>query len=177
MLWTAARWEGRAPIAVRYPRASIPEDTIPPGEPRLLEIGRAETLRAGADVAILALGTMVLPSLAAAETLAAEGLSATVVNMRFASPLDETLVAGLARSVGRLVTVEESMVAGGFGSAVAECLGRQGVSETPLLRLGVPDTFIRHGRRDELLHEIGLDAEGIAHRTRDWVRALQRQYS
>jgi len=177
MLWTAARWEGKTPIAIRYPRASIPEETIPDGEPRTLEIGRAETLRAGGDVAILALGTMVLPALAAAETLATEGLSATVVNMRFASPVDETLVAGLARSVGRIVTVEESMIAGGFGSAIGECLDRQGLSETPLLRLGVPDAFIRHGRRDELLHEVGLDAEGIARRTRDWVRALQRQFS
>ena len=177
MLWTAARWEGKTPIAIRYPRASIPEETIPDGEPRTLEIGRAETLRAGGDVAILALGTMVLPALAAAETLATEGLSATVVNMRFVSPVDETLVAGLARSVGRIVTVEESMIAGGFGSAIGECLDRQGLSETPLLRLGVPDAFIRHGRRDELLHEVGLDAEGIARRTRDWVRALQRQFS
>ncbi|MFI5371009.1 MAG: 1-deoxy-D-xylulose-5-phosphate synthase [Candidatus Eisenbacteria bacterium] len=177
MLWTAAQWQGHAPIAVRYPRAPIPEEALPAGEPQVLEIGKAEQLRAGGDVAILALGTMVLPALAAAEQLAAEGISATVVNARFVSPLDEGMITGLARSVGRIVTVEESMIAGGFGSAVSECLGRQGISETPLLRLGVPDVFIRHGKRDELLREIGLDADGIARRTRDWVRVTQRQFS
>jgi len=177
MLWTAARWEGKAPIAVRYPRSNIPEDSLPEREPRLLEIGKAEQLRAGGDVVILALGTMVLPALAAAESLAAEGISATVVNARFAAPLDETLIAGLARSVGRLVTVEESVIAGGFGSAVSEALDRLRLSETPQLRLGVPAAFVRHGKRDELLHDIGLDADGIARSTRDWVRALQRQFS
>ncbi len=172
MLWTAARWTGSAPIAVRYPRAAVP-DILPDREPRLIEIGKAEQLRAGGDVALLALGTMVGPALAAADTLAAQGVSATVVNMRFAAPLDELVIAGLARSVGRLVTLEEGVIAGGFGSAVSECLDRLMLSATPQLRLGVPDHFVLHGKRDELLAQIGLDAPGIASRTLAWVRQTQ----
>ncbi|MEO5618621.1 MAG: 1-deoxy-D-xylulose-5-phosphate synthase [Candidatus Eisenbacteria bacterium] len=183
MLWTAARWEGLAPIAVRYPRSPIPEDSFPdpnaPGapEPRLLEIGRAEQLRAGGDAALIALGTMVAPALAAAELLAAQGISATVVNARFAQPLDEKTIAGLAASTGRLITVEENVIAGGFGSAVSEFLDRRGLSGTPHLRLGVPNEFVLHGKRDELLRQCGLDAAGIASRAYDWIRATQRQYS
>jgi 1-deoxy-D-xylulose-5-phosphate synthase len=175
MLWTAASLEHAGPIAVRYPRANIPEDALADREPRRLELGRSEQLRAGGDVALLALGTMVAPSLAAAELLAADGISATVVNARFVCPLDERVIAGLARSVGRLVTVEESAIAGGFGSAVSECLGRLELSGTAHLRLGIPDTWVRHGRRDELLQQAGLDAAGIAARTREWVRSHQRQ--
>jgi 1-deoxy-D-xylulose-5-phosphate synthase len=176
MLWTAAHWNGHRPIAVRYPRSPIPEDSLPEGEPKLLEIGRAEQLRAGGDVAIIALGTMVAPSLAAAERLAAQGVSATVVNARFAAPVDASMIAGLARSTGRLVTVEENVLAGGFGSAIAEMLEREGVV-VPLLRLGVPDEFVLHGKRDQLLARIGLDAEGIANRTLEFVRQARHQYS
>src|SRR5262249_26456604 len=122
MLWTAAHWPGRRPIAVRYPRAPIPEERLPDREPRILEIGKAEQLRAGGDVAIVALGTMVAPSLAAAELLAAQGLSATVVNARFASPIDGGMIGGLARSTGRIVTAEENVLAGGFRSAGSEVL-------------------------------------------------------
>ncbi|NOT35524.1 MAG: 1-deoxy-D-xylulose-5-phosphate synthase, partial [Candidatus Eisenbacteria bacterium] len=130
MLWTAAHLDHAGPIAVRYPRSAVPDETLPTDDPRLLELGRAEQLRGGGDVAIVALGTMVRPSLAAAELLAADGISATVVNARFAAPLDETLLSGLARSVGRIVTVEENVIAGGFGSAVSECLDRLGLSDT-----------------------------------------------
>jgi len=176
MLWTAAKWEGHAPIAVRYPRSAIPEDALPNREPRLLEIGRAEQLRAGGDAALIALGTMVAPALAAAELLAEQGLSVTVVNARFAQPLDEKIIGGLARSVGRIVTIEENVIAGGFGSAVSECLDRLDLSTTPHLRLGVPNEFVLHGKRDDLLRRCGLDAPGIARRTLDWIRASQRQY-
>ena len=173
MLWTAALWPGKAPIAVRYPRTNVPDETLPDREPRILEIGRAEQLRAGGDVAIVALGTMVLPALAAADQLASKGISATVVNARFASPLDDRMIAGLARSIGRIVTVEENVIAGGFGSAVSEALDRLGLAGTPLLRLGVPDQFVLHGKRDELLAQCGLDAPGIARRTSDWIQVTQ----
>jgi 1-deoxy-D-xylulose-5-phosphate synthase len=177
MLWTAACWEGAAPIAVRYPRAPIPEESLPDREPRVLEIGRAEQLRAGADVTLFALGTMVAPALAAAEQLAEQGVSATVVNARFAQPVDEKMLAGLARSTGRIITLEENVVAGGFGSAVSEGLDRLGLGTTPLLRIGVPNEFVLHGKRDELLRQCGLDASGIARRSLDWIRANQRQYT
>ncbi len=175
MLWTAAHWPGKRPIAVRYPRAPIPEDKLPEREPRRLEIGKAEQLRAGGDVAIVALGTMVLPSLAAAEILAAQGISATVVNARFAAPLDDAMIGGLARSTGRIVTVEENVLAGGFGSGVGEMLSRN-LIVVPHLALGVPDEFVLHGKRDELLHQIGLDADGIAKRTAEFVRQARQQY-
>jgi 1-deoxy-D-xylulose-5-phosphate synthase len=176
MLWTAVRY-GKGPIAVRYPRANLPEESLPQREPKILAIGASEQLRAGADVAILALGTMVAPSLAAAEALAAEGISATVVNARFAAPVDETAVTGLARSIGRIITVEENVAAGGFGDAVHQCLMMHDLSATALLRIALPDQFVEHGKRDELLALVGLDAPGIARRAREWVRAHQRQYS
>jgi 1-deoxy-D-xylulose-5-phosphate synthase len=174
MLWTAASHQG-GPVAVRYPRANVPEEVLPQREPRILELGISEQLRAGGDLAILAYGTMVLPSLAAAEQLAAAGLSATVVNARFASPLDERAITGLARSVGRLVTVEENVPMGGFGSAVSECLDRHRLSATPLLRVALPETFVTHGKRDELLKLVGLDPSGIARQVLAWARAEQRQ--
>ncbi len=176
MLWTAVSHRG-GPIAVRYPRANIPEDAMPKREPRVLALGVSEQLRAGGDVAILALGTMVAPALAAAETLAAAGVSATVVNARFVAPLDERAISGLARSVGRIITVEENVPMGGFGSAVHECLDRHGLSATPMLRIALPETFVTHGKRDELLARVGLDAAGIATRALDWIKVTQRQYT
>jgi 1-deoxy-D-xylulose-5-phosphate synthase len=175
MLWTAAHEDGI--VAVRYPRANIPESEMPSHAPRRLEIGVSEQLRAGGDVAILALGTMVQPSLDAAEALAAKGFSATVINARFASPVDERVITGLVRSVGRLITVEENVPAGGFGSAVHECLERHELATTPLLRIALPESFVAHGKRDDLLKEVGLDAEGIARRAHDWLRATQRQFA
>ncbi len=175
MLWTAAHWPGHRPIAVRYPRANVPEDVLPDTEPRLLEIGKAEQLRAGGDVTILALGTMVAPSLAAAETLAAQGVNATVVNARFVAPLDRAMITGLARSTGRLVTVEENVTAGGFGGAVGEMLAEEGVT-VPLCHIGVPNEFVLHGKRDELLAQVGLDAPGIAARVLAFVRQPLHQF-
>jgi 1-deoxy-D-xylulose-5-phosphate synthase len=176
MLWTAVHHRG-GPVAVRYPRANIPEDAMPVREPRLLTLGSSETLRAGGDVALLALGSLVAPALAAADLLAADGISATVVNARFVAPLDERTVTGLARSVGRLVTIEENVPMGGFGSAVHECLDRNGLSATPMLRIALPETFVAHGKRDELLQKVGLDGPGIAKRALDWIRVTQRQYA
>jgi len=175
MMWTAAHWPGNRPIAVRYPRANVPEDVVPDGEPRLLEIGKAEQLRAGGDVTILALGTMVAPSLAAAETLAAQGVNATVVNARFVAPLDRAMITGLAQSTGRIVTVEENVTAGGFGGAVGEMLAEEGVT-VPLCHIGVPNEFVLHGKRDELLAQVGLDAPGIAARVLAFVRQPHHQY-
>ena len=175
MLWTAAHHRGL--VAVRFPRANIPEETLPQRPPKLLPIGVAEQLRAGGDVAILALGTMVAPALAAAERLAADGISATVMNARFVAPLDERSITGLAQSVGRIVTVEENVPMGGFGSAVSECLDRHGLSGTPLLRIALPEQFVTHGRRDELLQNVGLDAPGIARKVLEWTRITQRQYT
>ena len=179
MIWTAVRLQptAKGPIAVRFPRAPIPEAALPQRPPALIAPGTAQQLRAGGDVALIALGTMVLPALAAADLLAAEGVSATVVNARFVCPLDERVITGLARSVGRIVTVEENVPMGGFGSAVSECLDRNDLSATPLLRIALPEQFVAHGKRDALLQQVGLDGPGIARRTREWVRAQQLHFS
>ena len=177
MLWTAVQLRENRPIAVRYPRANLPEESLPERAPRILKLGVSEQLRAGGDVAILALGTMVAPALAGAELLAARNVSATVVNARFAAPVDESAILGLARSVGRLVTVEENVPMGGFGDAVHECLARHDVSATPILHIALPETFVTHGKRDELLAQVGLDAPGIARRVLEWVPSHHRQYT
>jgi 1-deoxy-D-xylulose-5-phosphate synthase len=176
MMWTAVQHRG-GPIAVRYPRANLPEEALPQREPQILTLGVSEQLRAGGDVAILALGTMVAPALAAAEALAVDGISATVVNARFAAPVDESAILGLSRSVGRLVTIEENVPTGGFADAVHQCLARNDLSTTPILHIALPDQFVTHGKRDELLAQLGLDAPGIARRVLPWVRAHQRQYT
>ncbi len=152
MLTTGFLLDG--PAAVRYPRGTGPGVPVPDGlEP--LPVGRGELRREGREVAILAFGA---PLAAALE--AGEALDATVANMRFVKPLDEELVLALARGHGLLVTVEENAVAGGAGSAVAECLARHGLA-VPILQLGLPDRFVAHGTRAEQLAECGLDAEGI----------------
>jgi len=143
------------PVTVRYPRGAGAGVAPEPGL-ATWAWGRGERRRQGQRVAILAFGTLLYPALEAAETL-----DATVANMRFAKPLDEALVLELARSHEALVTVEEGCIAGGAGSAVAECLAAAGV-QTPLLMLGLPDRFIEHGDPAVLLAQCGLDAAGIA---------------
>jgi len=159
MLYTAVKMDG--PVAIRYPRGSGLGVAI--DEPmKQLPLGLAEELRTGKDVVLLAAGAMVAPSLAASDLLAAQGISAWVINARFIKPLDEQLIRSLARSVGVIVTVEDNILAGGFGSAVLEYINSQSLNWVKLLRLGMPDTFIKHGSRAELFAKYHLDAEGIA---------------
>ncbi|MDA8365092.1 MAG: 1-deoxy-D-xylulose-5-phosphate synthase [Gammaproteobacteria bacterium] len=152
MLWTAFCQDG--PAVVRYPRGSGPGVEIDPVM-RALPVGKAELRRRGKGVAILAFGALLQPALAAAEEL-----NATVVNMRFVKPLDAQMVLNMAQSHTLLVTVEENTVLGGAGSAVTEALTDAGVG-TPVIHLGLPDSFIDHGEREELLAQCGLDAAGI----------------
>ncbi|MBS0382109.1 MAG: 1-deoxy-D-xylulose-5-phosphate synthase [Proteobacteria bacterium] len=152
LLTTGFRHDG--PAAIRYPRGSGPGVAI---DPALVElpIGKAEVRRRGRGIALLAFGCTLAP----AETVGAE-LDATVVNMRFVKPLDEALLLELARSHEALVTLEDNAIAGGAGSAVGECLAAHGIG-IPLLQLGLPDRFLEHATRGELLAEAGLDADGI----------------
>ncbi|MCS5556567.1 MAG: 1-deoxy-D-xylulose-5-phosphate synthase [Arenicellales bacterium] len=152
MLYTAYRHQG--PAAVRYPRGSGP------GKPENkvmneLPLGCAQTLRTGKRIAILAFGTMVSPALEAADSL-----DATVVNMRFVKPLDESLILDMAGSHDMLITVEENTVLGGAGSGVAEIL-RDKQFTVPMLTLGLPDSHIEHGSAKDMLAACGLDATGI----------------
>ena len=153
MLTTAYRFEG--PAAVRYPRGAGIGAAIEPALD-VIEIGKGVVKREGKGVAILAFGSMVAPSLGAAE-----GLNATVADMRFVKPLDVELVKQLAHDHDYLVTVEEGCTMGGAGSAVAEALAEAGIAK-PLLILGLPDRFIDHGDPALLLASVGLDAHGIA---------------
>ena len=142
------------PAAVRYPRGAGPGVGVDPSLTPV-PIGKAEFRRNGRAIALLAFGCTLAP----AEAVATE-LDATVVNMRFVKPLDEVLVLELARSHDALVTLEDNVIAGGAGSAVAELLAANGV-ETPMLQLGLPDVFLEHATREQLLAEAGLDADGI----------------
>src|SRR5204863_4591897 len=145
MVWTAARYAmaGRGPIALRYPRGAGTGVSLE-RLPRELEIGISETLREGGDVAIIAYGTLAGAALDAADLLVADGIRATVVNARFAKPLDAERILAIASRTPRIVTVEEHAVAGGFGSAVGELLAERG-ARAELETLGVPDEWVDHG--------------------------------
>ncbi|HWW04870.1 1-deoxy-D-xylulose-5-phosphate synthase [Collimonas sp.] len=153
MLSTAYHYNG--PAAVRYPRGAGIGAAIAK-ELTTLPLGKGEIKRQGRNVAILAFGSMLAPSLAAGELL-----DASVANMRFIKPLDIDLVLELAKTHDALVTVEEGCIMGGAGAAVAEALTAAGCVK-PLLHLGLPDRFIDHGDANQLLAQCGLNAEGIA---------------
>ncbi len=166
MLRTAVEHPG--PAAVRYPRGGglgVPMDP----ELKALPLGQAELLRDGDDTVIVALGSMVHPSLEAAVELASEGFSVAVVNARFAKPLDSARIVTLARRCGAVVTVEEHSGRGGFGAAVLEALAEARVV-VPARCLAVPDRLIEHGDPKQLRRSLGLDAEGIANAARELLR-------
>jgi 1-deoxy-D-xylulose-5-phosphate synthase len=159
MLQTAIEHDG--PVTVRYPRGNGYGVALDQNF-AVLPIGRSEVLRVGGDGVIFALGTMVYPALAAADMLAGEGVRVSVVNARFVKPLDREMIVSLAGKTGLLVTVEENVLAGGFGTAILELLEEEGIYDINVLRLGFPDTYVEQGEQGELRSMYGLDAEGIA---------------
>ncbi len=158
MLLTALEREG--PVALRYPRGAG-EGVDLSGPPVAIPIGTAQVLQEGEDLLILAIGSRVRPALAAASHLCEEGIDACVVNARFVKPLDAELITSLAASSGRVITVEENALAGGFGSAVAELLADMELTDVSLKRLGIPDHFVSHGNKTLLEAECELDSEAI----------------
>ena len=162
MVWTAVRYaeNGGGPIAFRYPRGTG-IGAAPDAPLAEIPIGISETLREGADVAIVSYGTLAHEAMTAAESLAAAGIEATVVNARFAKPLDAERLLALAARVGRILTVEEHVMAGGFGSAVNELFVERG-AKVELEILGVPDEWVDHGAQKLWRKHFGLDADGIA---------------
>jgi len=158
MLATALQHDG--PVAIRYPRGTAMGVALE-SPVAALSIGKAELLKEGDDVVILALGRCVSEGLKAHARLAERGVRATVVNCRFVKPIDVDLIAGVARRVPRIITVEENVRQGGFGSAVLEALNDQGITQVAVERLGVPDIFVEHGAPDVLRAKYGLDADGI----------------
>ena len=170
MILTAIEHNG--PSAVRYPRGSGLGADIS-AEPRIIEIGRGEIVRHGDDVAVIAYGTMVQPSLDAAANLEKDGIDATVVNARFVKPLDAELILDLAKTHRLIVTVEEAYLAGGFGSAVMELLEANGLQDrVKVVRMGVPDRIVTHGDAKLLLGKYGLDDEGIHQRVKQAAAGL-----
>ena len=170
MLLTAIEHDG--PGAIRYPRGNGLGVDISP-EPKLIEIGKGEIVREGDDVAIIAYGSMVKPSLDAAGILQNAGIDATVANARFVKPLDADLILDIARTHRLIVTVEEAYLAGGFGSAVMELLEAHALQDqVKVVRMGVPDRIVTHGDAKLLLAEYGLDAEGIHQRVKQAAEDL-----
>ncbi len=147
------------PFAIRYPRGAA-EGVPLPDEPLVLEEGKARVVREGEDVAVLAFGRMVSRALGAADILAERGIDARVVDMRWAKPLDVDEIARAAKTK-LVVTVEGGVIEGGAGEGVLSAIAQQGLA-APALVLGIPDRFIPQGASNDLLHDLGLDAEGIA---------------
>jgi 1-deoxy-D-xylulose-5-phosphate synthase len=163
MLKTAISHDG--PIALRYPRGigvgvalTSPLSTLP--------IGKGEVLKQGDDLLILAVGSSVIESLSAHTQLMAEGIKSTVVNCRFIKPLDTELIADLAKHIKKIITVEENVLHGGFGSAVLECLNDQDIANVRIKRIGIADTFVEHGSQQQLRSAYGVDATAIVNTAR-----------
>jgi 1-deoxy-D-xylulose-5-phosphate synthase len=172
MLATAVGHSG--PIALRYPRGEgwgVALDS----SPKALEIGKGELLRDGTDIVIAAIGQTVMPAFRAAQDLAPLGINAAVVNARFVKPLDRDLLRSLLTHVPRLLTVEDHVVAGGFGSAVLEFVADEGISGLEIRRLGVPDRFIPHGTQDELRKMCGFDKDAIAQAALQMTRRAKKK--
>ena len=176
MLRTAVEYDG--PIALRYPRGEA-EGVPIPSEPRAIDIGRGEVLQEGERIAFLGYGYGVPVALGAADLLREHhGVDATVADARFAKPLDEELIQSLVSDHDVLITVEENVLAGGFGSAVGEfLLDRDLGADARLLRFGLPDRYVAHGKPALLRKEVGLTPDAVADRVADAVldpgRALQ----
>jgi 1-deoxy-D-xylulose-5-phosphate synthase len=166
MLYTALNTEH--PMAIRYPRGrgtGVPLAT----ELHQLPIGKAEIVKQGVDMAIIGIGSTVIPSLEAAEHLALEGIDAMVINARFAKPLDRELILDVASRTKKMVIVEENILSGGFGAAVLELLEKAATSDVRVKRLGIPDEFVTHGKQDFLRSLYHLDAQGIARECIDFL--------
>ena len=158
MLRTAVR-AGR-PVAIRYPRGTTVGVSIP-ADPEPVPWGKGELLTEGKDLLLLAVGAAVATSLSAASELGKRGISAAVVDARFVKPMDDSLIVPLVQRIGRVLTVEENILAGGFGSAVLEMLEEHGVHPQAFHRVGIRDTFVEHGSQTELREAYGLSDDAV----------------
>src|SRR5678815_3685026 len=156
MLWTMAHYND-GPIAIRYPRGAG-TGAKPKVQPRLLEIGKAEVVKHGTQVALIGLGAMCALASEAAALLEEQGISAAVINPRWIKPLDAGTIEFFGRSVEVICTIEDHVLHNGFGCAVIEHLNDAGI-KTPVVRIGWPDQFIEHGAVDILRKKHGITAE------------------
>jgi 1-deoxy-D-xylulose-5-phosphate synthase len=173
LLRTGIEWNG-GPFTIRWPRDTVPAAVPPVAEIPAVAYGTWEVLREGRELALLATGTMVLPALEAAEALAREGLSASVVNCRFIKPVDELCLKRLFPAHALALTVEEGTVVNGFGAFVRAQIGERwpGVRVSSI---GLPDGFVSHGERAELLADVGLTPAAIAERARSLLGVAAQQ--
>lgn len=166
MLGMAVDFDG--PIVLRYPRGSgLGVEIIP--EFQDVPVGKAEVLSKGGKVAFFAVGTMVSVASGAAECLAQDGIAATVINARFIKPLDKAILRELAETMDIIVTMEENVLAGGFGSAVLEFLNDAGLRKPKVLRIGLPDAFIEQGTKAELLELCGLTVDAVLEKVKKFM--------
>lgn len=161
-----AAYEYNGPVYIRLGRLAIPVINDRPDYK--FELGKGVVLREGTDVTIVATGLCVAPSLEAAEKLAADGISAKVINIHTIKPLDEDLIVAAAKETGKVVTVEEHSVIGGLGSAVCDCLSEK--CPTPVKKIGINDVFGESGPAVKLLEKYGLDCEGIYQSVKSYVK-------
>ncbi|MGO9612895.1 MAG: 1-deoxy-D-xylulose-5-phosphate synthase [Dissulfurispiraceae bacterium] len=165
------------PSAIRYPRGKVYDQAADIGKEAELQIGRSEVLMNGYDVAIIAVGNTVYPAMAAAERLKENGISVCLVNARFIKPLDVDLILSLSHRIKRIITVEENVLAGGFGSSVLECVSAAGITGVELRRIGIDDAFVEHGSQSILRKKYGLDGDGIYQTAMAFLKELSLQDS
>ncbi|MCM8784327.1 MAG: 1-deoxy-D-xylulose-5-phosphate synthase [Candidatus Omnitrophica bacterium] len=163
-------------MAIRYPKGGIIFSREHLAGNQEITLGKAEILKEGRDLAILAVGSMVYPAWEAARMLLEEGVEAEVVNMRFIKPLDKDLLRSLTKKINHFVTVEENSLVGGFGAQVLSFFEEIGISGNKTLTLGLPDRFITHGRREEILEIYGLSPKRIKETVLSWLRGINRLY-
>ena len=181
MLELALKHNG--PSAIRYPRGKVSQQSSalggaggsslhPPQAESAFDIGKAEILKEGSDMALIAIGNVVHPALGAAERLEKEGIAASVINARFIKPLDKELIFSIASKTKRIITIEENMVAGGFGSAVLEYLNSMDIPDIKIKLLGIPDEFVEQGSQAILRKKYGIDEEGIYQNCKAFLSTL-----
>jgi 1-deoxy-D-xylulose-5-phosphate synthase len=146
------------PSGIRYPRGKVPAEPL---RHNAITFGKAEVSRPGNDVALIAAGSCLTPAFRAAERLEKAGISAMVVNARFLKPLDSELFLSIAGRIPRIITIEDNVLQGGFGSSLLEFLSLAGVTNVMVKRLGIPDSFVEQGSPERLRAKYHLDEEGI----------------
>ncbi|MFP3898157.1 MAG: 1-deoxy-D-xylulose-5-phosphate synthase [Dehalococcoidia bacterium] len=172
LLYTALNT--KHPMAIRYPRGRATDAALTP-ELRQLPVGKGEMIKQGNDIAIIGIGSTVMPAVEAAEHLALSGIDAAVINARFARPLDRELIMDAVGRTKKAVIVEENVLSGGFGGAVLEMLEQAGVSEVRVKRLGIPGEFVPHGKQEFLRSLYHLDSLGIARECVDFLARVQAE--
>ena len=169
MLEFSLKYNG--PSAIRYPRGRVHNAGFKIQDSNI-ELGKAEILKEGEDIALIAIGNTVYPALNAAALLEKDGIKAAVINARFVKPMDKGLIFSMASRIKRVVTIEENLLAGGFGSAVLEYLNSVDIHDVKIKTLGIPDEFVEQGSQAILRKKYGIDEEGIYQNCKAFLSTL-----